>query len=240
MIERSKSFKVGIDFESVLRAISKQIYETPLAFIRENVQNAVDAIRIQAHREGASPDDGRYRIDITVDDKKVVVRDNGVGMSREDLENFFWTIGASGKRTQEAFAAGCVGVLGKNVTVAEAWKMKPFNLVVNRNRAAAHSDRVNHNVIAQKHFEHIPVAGVATIFAPVADDENHFAALSRPFGKIERSLKNGVVQYVRFLLGPRGDDRRIGIHWYVIDRRSLGSQRTIDNWRAVVSSACSG
>ena len=44
--EGNKSFKVGIDFESVLRAISKQIYETPLAFIRENVQNAVDAIRI--------------------------------------------------------------------------------------------------------------------------------------------------------------------------------------------------
>ena len=45
MSEGNKSFKVGIDFESVLRAISKQIYETPLAFIRENVQNAVDAIR---------------------------------------------------------------------------------------------------------------------------------------------------------------------------------------------------
>ena len=28
------SFKVGIEFESVLRAISKQIYETPIAFIR--------------------------------------------------------------------------------------------------------------------------------------------------------------------------------------------------------------
>ena len=112
MTERGTSFKVGIDFESVLRAISKQIYETPLAFIRENVQNAVDAVRIQALREGVTPDDGRYRIDITVDDKKVVVRDNGTGMSTGDLENFFWTIGASGKRTQEAFAAGCVGMFG--------------------------------------------------------------------------------------------------------------------------------
>ena len=46
MTEENTSFKAGIDFESVLRIISKQIYETPLAFIRENVQNAVDAIRI--------------------------------------------------------------------------------------------------------------------------------------------------------------------------------------------------
>jgi molecular chaperone HtpG len=110
--EHSKSFKVGIDFESVLRAISKQIYETPLAFIRENVQNAVDAIRIQALRDGAFPGDDRYRIDITVAATKVVVRDNGTGMSAGDLESFFWTIGASGKRTQEAFAAGCVGMFG--------------------------------------------------------------------------------------------------------------------------------
>ena len=106
------SFKVGIEFESVLRAISKQIYETPMAFIRENVQNAIDAVRIQALREGAAPSDNRYRIDVTVDDRKLVVRDNGIGMSETDLQIFFWTIGASGKRTGEALEAGCVGMFG--------------------------------------------------------------------------------------------------------------------------------
>lgn len=112
MAEEQTSFKAGIDFESVLRIISKQIYETPLAFIRENVQNAVDAIRIQAHREGVGADDQRYRIDVGVEGKTISARDNGVGMSASDLQNFFWTIGASGKRTQEAQAAGCVGTFG--------------------------------------------------------------------------------------------------------------------------------
>lgn len=112
MTEGKTSFKVGIDFESVLRAISKQIYETPLAFIRENVQNAVDAIRIQALRENISPGDNRYRIDIIIEERKVYVRDNGTGMSSSDLQNFFWTIGASGKRTKEALDAGCVGMFG--------------------------------------------------------------------------------------------------------------------------------
>lgn len=106
------SFKVGIEFESVLRAISKQIYETPMAFIRENVQNAVDAIRIQAWREGVDPGDDRYRVDVMVQDQKLIVQDNGTGMSEADLQNFFWTIGASGKRTGEALAAGCVGMFG--------------------------------------------------------------------------------------------------------------------------------
>ena len=112
MTEEHTSFPAGIDFESVLRIISKQVYETPLAFIRENVQNAVDAVRIQAHREEAAPEDRSYRIDVTVYENKIVVRDNGIGMSKNDLQNFFWTIGASGKRTQEALAAGCVGTFG--------------------------------------------------------------------------------------------------------------------------------
>lgn len=108
----NSSFKVGIEFESVLRAISKQIYETPMAFIRENVQNAVDAIRIQALRENAEPADKRYRLEVTLEDRKLTVRDNGIGMSEADLQNFFWTIGASGKRTGEALKAGCVGMFG--------------------------------------------------------------------------------------------------------------------------------
>ncbi|MCY3981576.1 MAG: ATP-binding protein [Alphaproteobacteria bacterium] len=105
-------FPAGIDFESVLRIISKQIYETPFAFVRENVQNAVDAVRIQTHRDAAGADDPRYRIEITVEGRKVIVRDNGVGMSSADVRNYFWTIGASGKRTAEALAAGCVGTFG--------------------------------------------------------------------------------------------------------------------------------
>ena len=108
----NSSFQVGFDFEPVLRAISKQIYETPYAFIRENVQNAVDAIRIQVFRDGPETTDEQYRIDVTIDGQTVTVRDNGIGMSESDLHNYFWTIGASGKRGKEALAAGCVGIFG--------------------------------------------------------------------------------------------------------------------------------
>ena len=112
MVDNNGSFKVGIEFESVLKAISKQIYETPHAFIRENVQNAIDAVRIQALRDGVDPADPDYRIVISVDGKTVSVHDNGIGMSRENLRDFFWTIGSSGKRGPEAQAAGCVGMFG--------------------------------------------------------------------------------------------------------------------------------
>lgn len=106
------SFQVGIEFESVLKAISKQIYDTPHAFIRENVQNAIDAVRIQAFRDGQQPDDKRYAIEVLVEGRAVTVRDNGIGMSRANLQDYFWTIGSSGKRGSEARDAGCVGMFG--------------------------------------------------------------------------------------------------------------------------------
>jgi len=108
----STSFDVGIDFEHVLAAISKQIYETPLAFLRENVQNAVDAIRIQALRSNLPASDPQFRVDVTIVGKECRIRDNGLGMSFQDLRNLFWKIGASGKRNEEARKAGCVGMFG--------------------------------------------------------------------------------------------------------------------------------
>ena len=112
MTNQQTSFAAGIDFDSILRIISKEVYDTPFAFIRENVQNAVDAVRIRAHREGVSLADSRYRIDVIAESRTITVQDNGIGMSSDHLQRLFWTIGASGKRTAEALAAGCVGTFG--------------------------------------------------------------------------------------------------------------------------------
>ena len=112
MTQDQTSFPISIEFDSVLRVISEQVYDTPLAFIRENVQNAVDAIRIQALREHTPIDDAGYRVSVEVEGDNLTVRDNGIGMSADDLQRFFWSIGASGKRTPEAIAAGCVGEFG--------------------------------------------------------------------------------------------------------------------------------
>ncbi|MCY3690773.1 MAG: ATP-binding protein [Chloroflexota bacterium] len=112
MANNSSSFEVGIEFSSVLAAISKQIYDTPYAFLRENLQNAIDASRMQARRRNLSPGDPSLRIDIEVQGDIVRIRDRGIGMSSDDLRHLYWTIGASGKRTEEARAAGCVGMFG--------------------------------------------------------------------------------------------------------------------------------
>jgi len=107
-----RSFAVGMDFKHVHKTISEYVYETPLAFLRENVQNALDAIRMQAHLDARDPGDSSYEIAIVVSSEQCTIKDNGIGMSEEDLKTYFWTIGASGKRTDAARAAGCVGMFG--------------------------------------------------------------------------------------------------------------------------------
>lgn len=112
MSAESNEFPVAFEFESVLSTISKQIYETPLAFLRENVQNAVDALRMHAAQQGIGADAEKLFVRVSLQGAVCEIVDNGIGMTREQLQKLFWTIGASGKRTPEARAAGCVGMFG--------------------------------------------------------------------------------------------------------------------------------
>lgn len=101
---------VGINFRRVLETISAQIYDTPMAFLRENVQNAVDALRM--FRAELPDRTDVEAVSITVSGNTVRISDSGIGMSRDELQSLFWTMGASGKNTEFARQAGCVGHFG--------------------------------------------------------------------------------------------------------------------------------
>ena len=104
-------FSVGVDFPRVLETIASHIYDNQFAFLRENLQNAIDAVRIQASRDGRSVASG-YRIDIRIEGNRCEIQDVGNGMTKEQLRRNFWTMGASGKHTVEAKRAGCIGTFG--------------------------------------------------------------------------------------------------------------------------------
>jgi molecular chaperone HtpG len=92
----------------MIEVLAAQIYPTPFALLRENVQNSFDAILLRKHL--GQPFDPR--IDVTIETKRVCVTDNGIGMSRDDLRNHFWRAGSSSKNTADARAAGVVGTFG--------------------------------------------------------------------------------------------------------------------------------
>lgn len=99
-----------VETTRVLQILAREIYDSPLALLRENVQNAYDAIRMRFARDGTLREGGR--IDINVAKGQISIADNGVGMCEEVLRKNFWKAGASGKHSEEARRAGVVGTFG--------------------------------------------------------------------------------------------------------------------------------
>lgn len=97
-----------IDISRVIEVLAKQIYQSPLALLRENTQNAYDAILLRQQLEH----EFIPQIQITISDEQVSISDNGIGMTVSDLQDHFWRAGSSGKNTPEAKAAGVVGTFG--------------------------------------------------------------------------------------------------------------------------------
>src|SRR5258705_5412641 len=81
-----------------------------MAFLRETVQNAVDALRMYRAELPGRSDAVSISIEISGATARIV--DSGIGMSRAELQSLFWTMGASGKNTPLARQAGCVGHFG--------------------------------------------------------------------------------------------------------------------------------
>jgi len=97
-----------VDINRVIEILATQIYQSPLALLRENCQNAYDAILMRQHL-GQKFDP---QIDVSITGSEVQVSDNGIGMTSDDLEVHYWRAGASGKNNPEARAAGVVGTFG--------------------------------------------------------------------------------------------------------------------------------
>jgi molecular chaperone HtpG len=99
-----------VETSRVLQILTKEIYDSPLALLRENVQNAYDAIRMRF--AGTPSGVAAGRIDVNIGPKEISIADNGIGMSEHVLRDNFWKPGSSGKHSQKAREAGVVGTFG--------------------------------------------------------------------------------------------------------------------------------
>ena len=108
MTSTEKRIAFKVEFSRILELLADQIYQSPLALLRENTQNAFDAILMRKEL------DSRFEpiIQVTVDDERIIVSDNGIGMTAQEIETHFWYAGKSGKNTDAARAAGVVGTFG--------------------------------------------------------------------------------------------------------------------------------
>src|SRR5439155_5178521 len=90
--------RIAFDVETsrILQILSSEIYDSPKAFLRENVQNAYDAILMRCTAQNFPI--AECRIKITVRDRQLTVKDDGIGMNEDVLNNNFSKTGASGKK----------------------------------------------------------------------------------------------------------------------------------------------
>ena len=106
--QQSEKIVFEVDISKMIELLAAQIYPSPLALLRENIQNSFDAILLRQH----AGDLFEPLIDVTITPNDIKVTDNGIGMSVAELKNNFWKAGSSSKNTPEAQAAGVVGTFG--------------------------------------------------------------------------------------------------------------------------------
>ncbi|MEM1183302.1 MAG: ATP-binding protein, partial [Acidobacteriota bacterium] len=94
--------EMQFDFDGLIQLLAGHLYSEKKVFIRELVQNAHDAVQRRAHVDADFSAASTGRIDIipslAEEPGHIIFRDNGIGVSKKDLEDFLSSIGTSGTR----------------------------------------------------------------------------------------------------------------------------------------------
>src|SRR5690242_18824467 len=86
-----------VDLRGIVDLLSHHLYASPRVYVRELLQNAVDAIT-------AAGGDATGKISITTGDGGLRIDDNGIGLTEAQVHELLATIGRSSKRDELGFA----------------------------------------------------------------------------------------------------------------------------------------
>lgn len=102
MAEEVKKGGISVDIEHIFPIIKKWLYSEKEIFLREIVSNASDAVtklkRLSSLGKADGIDESEFKITVTLDkgEGTLTVSDNGIGMSRDELERYLCQIALSG------------------------------------------------------------------------------------------------------------------------------------------------
>lgn len=171
-----KNIALKFDSKAIIKLLGVQLYDTPMAMLRENVQNGFDAVK---ERQEKDKDYKNPCVKITITDQQVIVADNGIGMDQENLEQNYWTAGKSGKNNEESRKAGVVGHFGigalANFGVCSLLDVDTRKIGVNfRYRSHADREKLDGEQIT---IEEIPddSDNYGTTVTATLDNENRFS-----------------------------------------------------------------
>lgn len=93
----------GVDFESLVKLLSTSLYSEASAVIRELLSNANDSLLRRRNEYGFRGQEPEIRVWLDDQAKRLIVRDNGIGMSKQDLIEYLATIGAGYRQSHRDF-----------------------------------------------------------------------------------------------------------------------------------------
>lgn len=96
----SEPYSFQVDLRGLVDLLSQHLYSSPRVYVRELLQNAVDAVTARRRLDPDAP----TAIRLTLDSDGLRIDDPGVGLSEEDAHRFLATIGRSSKRDELAGA----------------------------------------------------------------------------------------------------------------------------------------
>ncbi|MDI6402750.1 ATP-binding protein, partial [Balneolaceae bacterium ANBcel3] len=93
-------FKVNL--EGMIDLFSNHLYSTPKVFVRELLQNAVDAITARKKREPHLEGAIYFELHEPSENNPgtLIVEDNGIGLTEEEVHQFLAIIGQSSKKKE--------------------------------------------------------------------------------------------------------------------------------------------
>ncbi|OLE25892.1 MAG: HSP90 family protein [Catenulispora sp. 13_1_20CM_3_70_7] len=106
----SSAHSFQVDLRGIVDLLSHHLYSSPRVFLRELMQNAVDAITARRVVEPDAP----AVVRISTSGAGIQVRDSGIGLTEDEVHRFLATIGRSSKRVD-----GDPGGLGDIAAILE-------------------------------------------------------------------------------------------------------------------------
>ncbi|MFF7178157.1 HSP90 family protein [Streptomyces sp. NPDC008121] len=211
--ETTHSFQV--DLRGLVDLLSHHLYSSPRVYLRELLQNAVDAITA---RQAATPG-APATITVRTGDT-LTVTDTGIGLTEADVHRFLATIGRSSKRTAEGALDGAglesargefIGQFG--IGLLACFVVADEITVLSRSAAdpaaptvewRGHSD--GRYTIRTLPASAMPEPGTTVRLVPRADNAEwtspeRVVSLARHYG--------GLLRHEVTVVGPRGETHRV-------------------------------
>ncbi|MFR9796894.1 molecular chaperone HtpG [Streptomyces sp. MS06] len=217
----TETFEFQVEARQLLQLMIHSVYSNKDVFLRELISNASDALdklRLEALRDDtldADVSDLRIELDADPEARTLTVRDNGVGMSYDEVGRLIGTIAHSGtaqllKELQEAKdEAGAEGLIGQfGVGFYSAFMVADEVTLLTRRAGETHGTRWQsrgEGTYTLEHVEDAPQGTSVTLHLKPADAENQLHDYTSPW-----TIREIVKRYSDFITWPIRMEPRTG------------------------------